>query len=67
MLEGHDGIPSSNGENHEIDVLTYIESCETNESEPSYHYETFLSSSQMILKMELIANAKKYNDRIDKR
>ena len=37
MLEGHDGIPSSNGEDHEIDVLTYMESCETNESDPSYH------------------------------
>ena len=37
MLEGHDGIPSSNGEDHEIDVLTYIESCETNKSKPSYH------------------------------
>ncbi|KAK8838264.1 hypothetical protein M9Y10_035685 [Tritrichomonas musculus] len=73
MLEGHDGIPSSNGEDHEIDVLTYMESCETNESDPSYHEMYQCGSLRNILIFftnginEMIANAETYNDRIDYR
>ena len=43
MLQGHDGIPSSNHQDPTIDHLTYQEVCDQNESDPNYH-EMYLSN-----------------------
>ena len=73
MLEGHDGIPGSNNQDDEIDVLTYQEACETNESDPSYHELYQCGSLRNILIFftnginEMLANIKDLNSTIDYR
>lgn len=73
MLEGHDGIPGSNHQDDEIDALTYQESCQTNESDPSYHELYQCGSLRNILIFftngihEMIVNVENYNNKIDYR
>lgn len=73
MLQGHDGIPSSNHQDPAIDHLTYQEVCDTNESDPTYHEMYQCGSLRNILIFftnavnEMMAGIERYNNTIDYR
>ncbi|KAK8837861.1 hypothetical protein M9Y10_035800 [Tritrichomonas musculus] len=72
MLQGTDDIPSSNGEDVDIDKLTYQEVCKTNESDPTYHEMYRCGSLRNLLTFftnsvnEMIVNNKEYQGNISK-
>ena len=71
MLQGHDGIPSSNHQDDVIDSLTYQEQCEADPYDSSYHEMYQCGSLRNILIFftnsinEMKVNIEQYNNRVD--